>query len=337
MPMTETPEVLIETPPLAGGAADRVELLSDVLAHVRLSGALYLRGRYSSPWALDSPPSEELVKLLAPGAQRLIPFHVVRRGRAWFEAGGVCVEASAGWLAVVPHADRHRMRGAGAVDAVPIERLLPPQPWTQMPMCVVDGGGENTEVVCGYLRCNELLFNSLLVHLPPVFAVRPEGAAAGLIHAAVDYVMEEPPIAGRREAPLLSRLPELLLVEALRLYGEAAPASIGWLAATGDPIVGRALRLLHDDPAHAWTVDALANRAATSRSVLDERFRALLGRSPIRYLTEWRMQIAADLLRSTSLTLAQVAERSGYSSDASFSRAFCRHVGVSPAQWRDMA
>lgn len=335
--MTETPEVLIEKPPVAEGAADRVELLSDVLAHVRLSGALYLKGWYSSPWALDSPPSEELVKLLAPGAQRLIPFHVVRKGRAWFEAGGVRVEASAGCLAVVPHADRHQMRGPDPVAAVPIERLLPPQPWTQIPTCVVDGGGESTEVVCGYLRCNELLFNSLLRHLPPVFAVRPEGAAAGLIRAAVDYVMEEPPIAGRREAPLLSRLPELLLVEALRLHGETAPASNGWLAATGDPIVGRALRFLHDDPTRAWTVDALANRAATSRSVLDERFRALLGRSPIRYLTEWRMQIAADLLRSTTLTIAQVAERSGYASDASFSRAFCRHVGVSPAQWREMA
>jgi transcriptional regulator GlxA family with amidase domain len=130
------------------------------------------------------------------------------------------------------------------------------------------------------------------------------------------------------------RLPELLLVEALRLYSAEAPLTTGWLAATKDPVVSRALKLIHDDPLRNWTADELARTAATSRSVLGERFKALLGQSPIHYLVEWRMQLAASLLVSTELRLAAVAERSGYGSEAAFSRAFHRHVGMSPAQWR---
>jgi AraC-like DNA-binding protein len=125
------------------------------------------------------------------------------------------------------------------------------------------------------------------------------------------------------------------LAEALRLYSTTAPQATGWLAATNDLIVGRALRLIHDDPLHDWTVDSLARACATSRSVLAERFRDLLGQSPIHYLLEWRIQLAANLLVSTDLRLAAIAEQAGYGSEAAFSRAFRRHVGTSPAQWRE--
>jgi transcriptional regulator GlxA family with amidase domain len=131
-----------------------------------------------------------------------------------------------------------------------------------------------------------------------------------------------------------ARLPELLLVEALRLYSSEAPLATGWLAATNDPVVSRALKLIHDDPLRDWTVGELARAAATSRSVLGERFRVLLGQSPIHYLAEWRMQLAANLLVASELRLSAIAEQAGYSSEAAFSRAFHRHVGKSPAQWR---
>jgi AraC-like DNA-binding protein len=335
MTMIDLPDAVIETPRVAA-AADRSRLLSDVLAQVRLSGALFLKGEYSTPWAFDSPGNCALIDLLCPGAERLIVFHTVREGGAWVEAAGHRVELGPGDFAILPASHRHLVGSLAApAEPVQIATLLPPTPWDGVQTLVYGGGGENTEMICGYFRCDELLFNAFLRSLPPVIGVRPTGATAGLLDAALTYALEDGGHMGGMAST--GRVPELLLVEVLRLYSEQSPAPTGWLAATGDPVVSRALKLLHGDPARNWNVEELARRANTSRSVLGERFRALLGQSPIRYLVEWRMQLAAGLLRSTGLRLAAIAERSGYGSEAAFSRAFHRHLGMSPAQWRETA
>jgi AraC-like DNA-binding protein len=330
--MIDQPDDVTGTPPLA--VTDlRADLLHDVLGQIRLSGALFLRGLYSAPWGLDSPGKGDLIDLLAPGTERLLVFHTVRSGRMSVSAGGIRVELGAGELAVLPHADAHSMQSPDASTRVPIASLLPPTPWNEIPICEVAGGGEPAEIVCGYFRCNELLFNSLLRGLPPIFKVRPQGAVAALLSAAIDYALED----GSRNGGItaLAHLTEMLLAEALKLYAAQASEPAGWLAATADPVVGRALKLIHDAPQNDWSVDELARSANTSRSVLGERFRALLDQSPIRYLAEWRMQVAAGLLRTTDMKVADVAERAGYGSEAAFSRAFHRHIGAAPAQWRD--
>jgi AraC-like DNA-binding protein len=268
--------------------------------------------------------------LLAPGAERLIVFHTVRRGRLWITAAGHRVEFEAGDLAILPASHRHLMGSHQLAEPVQIRELLPPAPWSDIPVLQHGGDGDVTELVCGYFRCDELLFNSFLRSLPPVIKIRPVGSAAALLEAVLSRALEDGP---RGNGPT-ARLPELLLVEALRLYSSEAPLTTGWLAATNDPVVGRALKLIHDNPLREWTVDALSRAAATSRSVLGERFRELLGQSPIHYLAEWRMQLAANLLVATDLRLSAVAEQTGYGSEAAFSRAFHRHVGKSPAQWR---
>jgi transcriptional regulator GlxA family with amidase domain len=135
-----------------------------------------------------------------------------------------------------------------------------------------------------------------------------------------------------------TRLPELLLVEVLRLHLADAPATdAGWLAALRDPVLAPALAALHGAPERRWTVEDLAACALVSRSVLDERFRRVLGRSPIRYLTEWRMHLAGELLESTDLGVAAVARRVGYDAEEAFSRAFKRHHGRPPSSWRSSA
>ncbi len=333
MTMIETPDVLIQTPSFVPGIDTRRELLADVLSHVRLSGALFLRGQMTAPWAVDSPGNCDLVDLLAPGAERLLVFHAVRRGHMAVTALGQRIELSAGEIGVLPNADRHTLASLLAPQPVPIADLLPPVPWIDIPVVRTGGGGEPTELVCGYFRCDELLFNSLLRRLPPVFSIRPEGAVAALLEAAINYALEDGSRSGGQTA--MARLTELLLSEALRLYADSDPGVGGWLAAANDPVVGRALKALHDDPVRDWGADELARAAHTSRSVLGQRFRDLLGQSPIRYLVEWRMQLAADLLRSSELKLAAIAERAGYGSEAAFSRAFHRHLGQSPAQWRE--
>jgi AraC-like DNA-binding protein len=193
-------------------------------------------------------------------------------------------------------------------------------------------GGERTDIVCGYLHSTNPLFDPRLRALPAVFVVRPpDGPAARWVRSSIDYALAMTSAAD----PPATRLPELLLVEILRLHLASAPAAErGWIAALRDPVLAPSLAQLHGTPERKWTVAELAAQAAVSRSPLDERFRLLLGRSPIRYLAEWRMHIAAELLLSTELGVAQVARRVGYESEEAFSRAFKRSLGSSPSTWR---
>jgi AraC-like DNA-binding protein len=333
MTMIETPGLLIETPSVGSPPEHSDDLIADLLSHVRLSGALFLRGRWTAPWAMESPGNCDLVDLLTPDAERLLVFHTVRSGQVKVSSLGITVEAGPGDMIVLPHADRHVMASpTGSGEPLQIGKILPPEPWKDIPTVDLGGSGDRTEIVCGYFRCDELLFNAVLRRLPPLFVVRPEGSVATLLNAAIDYALEDGSRSGGITA--MDHVTEMLLRETLRLHAGGTGSHSGWLAAVSDPVVGRALKLIHADPERDWSADGLARAANTSRSVLGDRFRAVLGQSPIRYLVEWRMQIAAELLRSTELKLAAVAERVGYGSEAAFSRAFRRHVGQAPAEWR---
>jgi transcriptional regulator GlxA family with amidase domain len=112
------------------------------------------------------------------------------------------------------------------------------------------------------------------------------------------------------------------------------PEGRGWLAGVRDPHVGRTLALLHGDPGRQWRVDALARKVALSRSALAERFAALVGEPPMKYLKRWRLALAAQSLRTGNQPIGRVAERSGYDSEAAFNRAFKSEFGLPPATWR---
>jgi AraC-like DNA-binding protein len=218
---------------------------------------------------------------------------------------------------------------------VPIVELLPPPPWPTMPRLRLDGGGAPTRVVCGYLRCEEPLFNPFLKALPPLIHLKPSSAAADWLQASLRYALDEAMRDSHGARPLLERLPEVLLIDCLRQYAASlSPRQTGWLAALRDPIVGRSLALLHAQPARRWSVDLLAREAASSRSVLGERFSTLLAESPMRYLTHWRLQLAAHELATTEAPVSVIAMRLGYESEAAFSRAFKRRLGRSPVAWR---
>jgi AraC-like DNA-binding protein len=138
---------------------------------------------------------------------------------------------------------------------------------------------------------------------------------------------------------VLNRLSELLFVEVVRRHMDqlANDSGASWLAGLRDPLVGRALALLHAQPAHAWTLEELASRTGASRSALADRFVHLVGCPPIQYLTQWRMQLAAKLLADRRVKISVVASEVGYESEAAFSRAFKKFVGQSPGQWRSVA
>jgi AraC-like DNA-binding protein len=315
------------------------DALSSTLDHLRLEGALFFRSELSEPFEFESNPLT-LAEALVPGAGRLTLFHIVASGSCWVAVDdGVRHQAEAGDVIVLPYGDHYVMGGQGTTECVSILSLLDPLPWTVMPVLRHGGGGRRTEIVCGYLYGNDPLFDPAMRALPPVFVVRlPRGPTARWVTASIEYAMTSAPVPPSNLSPdvIPKRLPELVLREVLRAHLASAPAiDHGWLAALHDPVLAPALALLHRQPERRWTVAQLANAVASSRSALDARFRQILGRSPIRYLTAWRMHLAVELLATSELSVSMIARRLGYDSEEAFSRAFKREQGSSPTHWRE--
>jgi AraC-like DNA-binding protein len=318
-------------------AATLPAVFSVALERLRLEGAIFLRAEYREPWAYQSLPGPATAAILRPGTERVVLFHLVSSGTCWIQVDGQEKHwASAGDVIVLPYGDQHSMGGVGDSDVVPLSTFMDPPPWDRMPLLRHGRDGALTDVVCGYLHSDDVLFDPALRVFPPVFVVRPQGSAgADWVRANIDFALAQADASPLGPGAINTRLPEMLLVEVLRQHLATAPVvEHGWLAALHDPVLKPALSALHAAPERKWTVADLARVSAASRSGLDERFRQVLGRSPIRYLTEWRMHLAEELLASTDLGVAAVARRVGYDAEEAFSRAFKRHRGSPPAQWR---
>lgn len=337
--MTETPRGMTETPDLTAGSrtSDPFDVVPQVLDLVRLTGAIFFRSEWRSPWAYTSPPTDELAGALPRAPGSLVMFHIIAEGHCWISlADGVKHDLSPGDVVVLPYGDANSWGSREPAEPVSITTLLPPPPWTEFPHIAYGGDGEHTHVVCGYLRGDAVLFDPVLRALPALFVVSPPaGPAAEWVRACIDYAL----MASRSPdgvAQTSQRLSELLFTEVLRLYlHDSHDAQMtGWLAALRDPVVGPALALLHADPARDWTVADLAMAVAASKTVLGDRFQQLLGRPPIKYLTEWRLNLASGLLRTTGLGVGEIATKVGYNSEEAFSRAFKRALGTAPAHWR---
>ena len=201
------------------------------------------------------------------------------------------------------------------------------------------GGGPVTRFVCGYLACNRSLSRPLFEALPRMLRIPVgDGPAASLLRELLRSAVRETQAERPGSESMLAKLSELMFVEAMRRYVDGLPPEgRGWLSGVRDPQVGRALALMHADPAREWTVDLLAREIAMSRSALAARFTTLIGEPPIQYLVRWRLALAARALRAGSEAIARIAGRSGYESEAAFSRAFKREFGKPPAAWRKHA
>jgi AraC-like DNA-binding protein len=316
--------------------ADRSAALAHALAQIQLSGAIFLHSEYTEAWAYESMTSRDVAAVLAPGAARIVIFHVVVSGSCWIQAVGDKVWAHAGDVIVLPYNDQHRMGGHETAELVPISQLIEPPPWTAIPHIVHGLGGARSELVCGYLACDDQLFDPRMGIFPSVFVVTPpEGPVRSWVRASSDLVLQQTSQVAANRIAAPTDVPQLLLREVLRLHLVNAPATAtGWVGALRDAVVAPALAAIHGDPGRKWTLADLARVATVSTTVLDERFRSVLGLAPIRYLTDWRMHIAEDLLRTTTLPIAAIAPRVGYESEEAFSRAFKRHHGTAPSSWR---
>jgi AraC-like DNA-binding protein len=326
------------------------DTLSDVLRAVHLRGAVFYFIEGAAPWVAEAPPAREIIDAIMPGAGHMIEFHGIVEGACWAAIQGEPpVRLGAGDVIMFPQGDAHVMSSAPGMRAAQVDKAIyfTPRP-PQLPYALamsgegittarLEGGGrERVTVVCGFLGCDARPFNPLLAALPRVLRVSGDTLGAD---SWVGQFLKTAVIESNQRRPggeaVLELMSKMMFVEVLRRYVEHLPAEqTGWLAGMRDPIVGRALALLHGSPAAPWTLEKLGEAVGLSRSSLHERFVHYLGEPPMQYLTNWRMQVAAGLLRDSTAKLIEVALEVGYESDAAFSRAFKRHVGMSPGAWR---
>ena len=327
------------------------DALSDLLRSVRLRGALYFHVDCTEPWVTEVPHSSAMSPAIMPECEHMMDYHVVIQGTCWAAVGGeASVQLHKGDVIVLPHGDAHVLSSVPGLRAKPdIDFLFKSRP-PQLPFMLHQGMERHaspltndaqavqTSLLCGFLGCDRRPFNPLLSTLPRLI----HAPASDLAGDADDWIAHFARLAAaesERKRPggevVLERMSEMMFVDLLRRYLERLPEDQrGWLAGLRDRYVGRVLGLMHEQPAKAWTMAQMADRVGLSRSALHERFVQFIGLAPMQYLTNWRMQIASRLMTESGATLASVALDVGYESEAAFSRAFKRAVGVPPSVWR---
>lgn len=308
--------------------------LSDLLRVVRLDGAYFFAVEAAEPWSVETAAARELSPRIMPAAEHLISYHILTEGHCF---GGVRgeeqVELVAGDVIVFPHGDAHVMSSGRGLRLGPDVNSAAP---ARYPETVVLGeqGPRGAAFVCGFLGCDRRPFNPLLAALPRRMHVR--GMSGAWLGSFTRQLTEESRLGRPGSDTVLTRLAELMFIEVLRRYLEALPpGQTGWLAGLRDELVGRVLALLHARPAHPWTLDELAREAASSRSNVAKRFVEIVGQPPMQYLTQWRMQVAANLLVQSGAKIASIGPEVGYDSEAAFSRAFKKATGLAPGAWRE--
>jgi AraC-like DNA-binding protein len=291
-----------------------------------MSGAFYCRSELSAPWALALPP-----------AQGCLSFHVVTAGHCWLAIEGERPRLlGPGDLALVPHGEGHRLLSEPGAPAAGIHELHHERVSERYAILRHGGGGPATNLVCGAVRFDHPAARHLVRLLPRTIHVEASiSPDADRIQNTLRFMAAEAEELRPGGETIVTRLADILVIQAIRSWIERDPAAqSGWLGALQDEQIGRAISLIHGDPARAWTLASLAREAAMSRSTFAARFSQLVGEPAKQYLTRWRMQVAHDWLATEDVTLDALAGRLGYRSTAAFSRAFKRFAGMAPGAAR---
>ncbi|UJR85649.1 AraC family transcriptional regulator [Sandaracinus amylolyticus] len=299
-----------------------IDPLGDALGFLRMSGVFCCRSELTASWGLALPAIDETMS-----------FHVVTAGGGWLELDGEPpLRLEAGDLALVPHDRGHRLVSEPGVRAYRIDELPHEEVRERYAYLVHGTGGAPTSLVCGSVRFEHESARVLVELLPRVIHVRASSAPEHeWMRSTIALLASEAKAMRPGGETILARLADLLVVHAIRDWMERAPREHeGWIAGLRDPQIGRALALVHRDPSRPWTLETLARAVGMSRSAFAARFTELLGEPAMTYVARWRMQIAHGMLARERAGLGEVAGKLGYSSEAAFSRAFKRYVGVSP-------
>jgi AraC family transcriptional regulator, alkane utilization regulator len=317
-----------------------MDALSELLRDIHLSGSAYIDADLSASWAIETPDSADIAQRVAPGGGRIIPYHMIVEGGCVVQVEG-CepITLETGEVVVIPHGDVHVLSSKFGVpplrftaDAV-VEMIHR----DAVSRVKYGGDGNRTRLVCGFFACDRTLSDHLILPLPHMFKFRVRGdSTAAFLPFAISQSEDTPDdIANPGAQAVLCKLSELLFVDAVRSYAETLThEDAGWLSGIKDRYVSHALALMHQQPGTDWTLDTLAHKLGTSRTTLSDHFVRHMGRTPMQYLSEWRLRLAADTLANSDHAIKKVAADAGFNSTTAFSRAFKRELGVSPGEWR---
>lgn len=314
-----------------------MDVLSTVLKTVKLEGAMFYNAEFSAPWCFRAPASYVVAPYVSTEPRHVILYHLLTHGRAYANVeDGERISLVAGDIVVFPHGDPHRMGNGRDVEPRDHARMLDEILAQGLKLVQWGGGGEVTRFICGYLVCDPQLSKAFLGGLPSIFKVSIGNDTSGQwLESSIRYSVGHAGASRTGSEVVVAKLSEALFAETLRRYVDLLPPDqTGWLAGARDPEVGTALALLHSRPSDPWTIAELARRVGVSRSVLAERFRHFLRMPPMAYLTQWRLQLGAQLLTTSSRSVAQIAAEVGYESEPAFNRAFKREFGSPPARFR---
>lgn len=299
---------------------------------------MYFTVDASTPWVVETPPGSVIAPHIGSGVEHVINYHVVTSGFCWIGlVGEPAFRVEAGDVIVFPQGDPHVFSSQPGMRGRPDAEVYRAANQQTVPLCVsLSGGGpEVARLVCGFLGCDARPFNPLLAALPRMIHLAASREGTTGVRQLIDLALAESTAPRPGSDGVLSRLSEVLFLEVVRFFTATLTVEqVGWFAGLRDATVGLALGKLHERPALGWTLHSLAREIGTSRSVLAARFAHLVGMPPMQYLARWRIQLAANLLRTTGAGLGEIADRVGYGSEAALSRAFKRTLGVPPALYR---
>jgi AraC-like DNA-binding protein len=317
-----------------------VDVLSDMLQAIRLTGSVYFDVSARAPWIAETPPVSRICANVMPGFEHVISFHIMLEGLCWVQLADESeppVRLETGDAVIFVQGDGNYMCSQLGQRSVPdLGRYHRPRN-TALPFVLnqLGGDGEPARFVCGYLGCDSQPLNPFLASLPRLLHIRFKSEAGVVIHNLIGLTLEEEETPRAGSETILSRLSELMFLQAVRQYiGDLPAHATGWFAGLRDRQIGAALTLIHGQPARPWTLDALAHEVGMSRSSFVDRFTGLLGTPPMHYLSHWRLQLSTQLLERPKSNVGHVAAEVGYESEAAFSRAFKKAFGLSPGTWR---
>ena len=330
-----------------------MDVLSEILGTLDLRGTLYFSTEFRPPWGVRVPRFERVAR-----------FHLNLRGDCWVGIeGSEPVLLEAGDLVLVPHGAEHTLAGTPDAVCLSVDEVVERAGFTGRGALVYSGRigsgepdgnvddlpgadrGNPTRLVCGHFSFDESGGHPLLDHLPPLVVIRhDESASASRLELEEIFriITREVRAARPGSDAVVHRLSEVLFIQSVRVWalrqnhdrGQDQAHDQGLMAALLDRNLGTTLEAFHEHPERRWTVEELALAGGLSRTVFSERFRDVVGLSPMQYVTFWRLQKARKLLETKDLPLDAVAQRVGYESTAAFSRAFKKQVGRSPGAYR---
>jgi AraC-like DNA-binding protein len=308
---------------------DSNDRVTQLLRAVRVRSTVYCRSTMRSPWGFGVE------------AHGNPAFHVVTAGHAWLEVRGERQQTPlrAGDLAVLPGGSRHWVRDDPHTPATELDEILTTTPLDEGRRLDYGGDGAETRLLCGGFALDGGPQHPLLRMLPSVLLIRGSGGRpAPWLTGTLAMLSAETESVAPGAEEVVTRLADAMLTQALRLaLIDLEARDRGRGLALGDPQIAAAVAKIHDQPERAWAVGELAAEVALSRSELAARFRELVGESPLRYVTRTRLAHAAALLRTTDVSLAEIAARSGYATAFSLSKAFKREFGIAPGEYRGQA